>query len=162
MMQTVRPSIIAVPVTTPSAGRSGSLEFASFASSTNDPASTSFAMRSRAKSFPVSAFFWWYFGAPPFSTRARDSFSLESVDTPQLLGVPWSRIKRSRGGWRRLHACRGFHDARGLENELRHGQRTEAEEDRDEASERDGDLERALRRFLVDASNRGFQRGART
>ena len=37
MMQTVRPSIVAVPVTTPSAGSSGSRLFASAASSTNDP-----------------------------------------------------------------------------------------------------------------------------
>ena len=33
-------------------------------------------MRSRAKSLPCSAFFWWYFGAPPFSTRASASFEL--------------------------------------------------------------------------------------
>ena len=29
-------------------------------------------MRSRAKSLPCSAFFSWYFGAPPFSMRARE------------------------------------------------------------------------------------------
>src|SRR5580693_7888369 len=69
MIATGRPATSAVPVTTPSAGSSGSRLFASAASSTKEPSSTRRAMRSRAKSLPVSAFFAWYFGAPPFSMR---------------------------------------------------------------------------------------------
>src|SRR5437763_1052436 len=80
MIATVRPAIFPVPVTTPSAGKSGSWLLASSASSTKVPASTNRAMRSRAKSFPCSAFFWWYFGAPPFSARSSASRSVLSVD----------------------------------------------------------------------------------
>ena len=32
-----------------------------------------------------SAFFWWYFGAPPFSTRARTSRTLASRDIDRVL-----------------------------------------------------------------------------
>ena len=71
MIATVRPSIVPVPVITPSAGRSPArASLASSASSTNEPGSSSRAMRSRAKSFFCSPFFWWYFGAPPFSMSA--------------------------------------------------------------------------------------------
>ena len=52
MMHTGRPSTRALPVTTPSAGRSspGAVAFASSPSSTNVPASTSSAIRSRTNS----------------------------------------------------------------------------------------------------------------
>ena len=69
--QTGRPSIVAVPVITPSAGRSPASTLASWPSSANEPSSTSRAIRSRAKSLPRPAFASWYFAAPPPSTAAR-------------------------------------------------------------------------------------------
>ncbi len=56
MRHTGRPSIVAVPVTTPSAGRSPATTFANRPSSTKDPSSTSNRNRSRAKSLPRAAF----------------------------------------------------------------------------------------------------------
>src|SRR5215218_3119455 len=70
---TGRPSMVAVPVTTPSAGRSSATTLAKAPSSTKDPSSTSSRTRSRAKSLPLPALAWWYFAAPPRSTRARSS-----------------------------------------------------------------------------------------
>src|SRR5688572_28774036 len=70
---TGRPSIVAVPVTTPSAGRSPATTLAKAPSSTNDPSSTRRRTRSRANSLPLPALAWWYFSAPPRSTRARSS-----------------------------------------------------------------------------------------
>ena len=70
---TGRPSIVAVPVTTPSAGRSPAATLANTPSSTNDPSSTSSRTRSRANSLPFPALASWYFAAPPRSTRARSS-----------------------------------------------------------------------------------------
>ncbi len=57
MMATVRPPTRAVPVTTPSAGRSEARLFAKRPSSTKEPSSTRRRIRSRAKSFPWAAFF---------------------------------------------------------------------------------------------------------
>ncbi len=71
--QTGRPSMVAAPVITPSAGRSPASTLASWPSSVNEPASTSRAIRSRAKSLPRPAFASWYFAAPPPSTAARSS-----------------------------------------------------------------------------------------
>ena len=70
---TGRPSTVAVPVTTPSAGRSPATTLAKVPSSTNEPSSTSRRTRSRANSLPLPALAWWYFSAPPRSTRARRS-----------------------------------------------------------------------------------------
>jgi hypothetical protein len=70
---TGRPSIVAVPVTTPSAGRSPAATLAKTPSSTNDPSSTSSRTRSRANSLPLPALLSWYFAAPPRSTAARRS-----------------------------------------------------------------------------------------
>jgi hypothetical protein len=70
---TERPSTLAVPVTTPSAGRSPATTLANRPSSVNDPSSTSNPIRSRANSLPFSALASWYFGAPPASTRSRRS-----------------------------------------------------------------------------------------
>ena len=53
-----RPSTLANPVITPSAGSPSASAFANSPSSTNDPSSTSRAMRSRAKSLPLAAFAW--------------------------------------------------------------------------------------------------------
>src|SRR5438270_5007498 len=54
------------PVTTASAGRSADSALASRPSSANSaPSSRSSRSRSRTNSFPCSASFWWYFGAPP-------------------------------------------------------------------------------------------------
>ena len=59
---TGRPSMCAMPVTTPSAGRSPASALANNPSSTNEPSSTSSRIRSRANSLPFSAFASWYFG----------------------------------------------------------------------------------------------------
>src|SRR5512146_820942 len=67
---TGRPSMVPMPVTTPSAGSSGSSAFARAPSSMNESASRRSASRSRANSFRCSAFFRWYFSAPPFRTRS--------------------------------------------------------------------------------------------
>src|SRR5512140_168003 len=75
---TTLPLIFPTPVTTPSAGSSGSVELAKAPSSTKLSGSRSSRTRSRAKSLPDSAFFWWYFGAPPFSMRASAAFTLSS------------------------------------------------------------------------------------
>jgi len=80
MIATTRPAMRAVPVTTPSAASSGSLAFASIASSTNEPSSTRMRMRSRAKSFFCSVFFSWYFGAPPWAIRSASSLNFSSSD----------------------------------------------------------------------------------
>ena len=53
---TGRPSIVAAPVTTPSAGRSPAVTLANTPSSTNEPSSTSRRTRSRANSLPFAAF----------------------------------------------------------------------------------------------------------
>src|SRR4051794_38438176 len=73
MTQTGRPATVAVPVTTPSAGRSPARTVAYSPSSTKDPSSASRAARSRANSLPFAALASWYLGAPPFSTVARRS-----------------------------------------------------------------------------------------
>ena len=52
---TSRPPIVAVPVTTPSAGRPSARAFANRPSSVKLPASVSSLIRSRANSFPVAA-----------------------------------------------------------------------------------------------------------
>ena len=57
--QTRRPSTVAWPVTTPSAGRPSAKALASSPSSTKEPSSTNRAIRSRAKSLPFAAFAWW-------------------------------------------------------------------------------------------------------
>ena len=54
--QTGRPSTRAAPVITPSAGSPSASAFAYSPSSTNEPSSTSRAMRSRANSLPLAAF----------------------------------------------------------------------------------------------------------
>src|SRR5512137_1724419 len=80
---TGRPSMVPSPVTTPSAGSSGSWAFASAPSSMKEPSSRSSRSRSRAKSFPASAFFWWYFSDPPLRTRA----SSRSIRASGVTGV---------------------------------------------------------------------------
>src|SRR5512137_1002854 len=80
---TGRPSMVPRPVTTPSAGSSGSCALARAPSSSSEPSSRSSRSRSRAKSFPCSAFFWWYFSAPPLRTRA----SSRSMRTSGVTGV---------------------------------------------------------------------------
>ena len=56
---TGRPSIVAVPVTTPSAGRSAARALANAPSSVKEPSSTSRRTRSRAKALPLAALAWW-------------------------------------------------------------------------------------------------------
>src|SRR5690606_10457930 len=69
--QTGRPRMVAIPVITPSAGRPSDNALAKRPSSTNDPGSTRWAIRSRAKSLPFAAFAAWYFSAPPARIRVR-------------------------------------------------------------------------------------------
>src|SRR5262249_32388337 len=97
MRATVRPDIFPSPVTTPSAGRSGSAVFAKLPSSTKEAGSRSRAMRSRANSFPVSAFLAWDLGAPPPPMRGRRARGVSSAGmgrgglargVPRLSGVP--------------------------------------------------------------------------
>ena len=57
--QTVRPSMRAVPVTTPSAGRPAASALASWPSSTKLSGSTSNSIRLRANSFPLAALAAW-------------------------------------------------------------------------------------------------------
>ncbi len=76
--QTGRPSIRAVPVTTPSAGSPSASALAYRPSSTKESASTSSAIRSRANSLPLAALAAWYFSAPPASTRLRSWSSASS------------------------------------------------------------------------------------
>src|SRR3954469_3985740 len=73
MTQTGRPATVAVPVMTPSAGRSPASTFAYKPSSTREPSSTSRATRSRANSLPLAALASWYLRAPPCSTVVRRS-----------------------------------------------------------------------------------------
>src|SRR6188474_477154 len=70
---TGRPSIVAVPVTTPSAGRSPAETFAKTPSSTNEPSSTRRRTRSRANSLPLAALASWYLTGPPSCTSERSS-----------------------------------------------------------------------------------------
>src|SRR5215831_5051123 len=91
MRATVRPPIFPRPVTTPSAGSSGSAELAKEPSSTKESGSRSRAMRSRANSFPVSEFLAWYLGAPPSRMRARRARRVSSAGMRQgalARGVP--------------------------------------------------------------------------
>src|SRR6266545_1459760 len=78
---TGRPSTVAAPVITPSAGSPSDNAFAWAPSSTNDPSSTSRATRSRANSLPLAWLAWWYFSAPPAWIRLRSCSraSLSSV-----------------------------------------------------------------------------------
>ncbi len=72
---TGRPATTAVPVMTPSAGRSFARALAKRPSSTKLPSSTSRAMRSRAKSLPASAFFSWALAAPPLRMRSTSEWN---------------------------------------------------------------------------------------
>src|SRR5262245_704574 len=83
--QTARPSIRPTPVTTPSAGRSGACAFAKTASSTNESASNSRAIRVRANSFFSAASFSWAAGAPPL--RMRSSFPRTPAPSTGLVGI---------------------------------------------------------------------------
>ena len=78
--QTVRPSMVAVPVTTPSAGSPSAFTLAYIPSSTKEPGSTSRSMRSRANNFPRRALASWYFLAPPAFTCSASDFR-SSVST---------------------------------------------------------------------------------
>ena len=75
---TTRPPTLPRPVITPSAGNSASSALAKAPSSMKLSGSTSMRTRSRANSFPASAFFWWYLAAPPFAIRASSAVSLSS------------------------------------------------------------------------------------
>ena len=77
---TRRPPIFPSPVMTPSAGSSASVALARAPSSTKLPSSSNRRTRSRAKSFPCSAFFWWYLGAPPLSMRSSSALIFASDD----------------------------------------------------------------------------------
>src|SRR5688572_1532893 len=87
---TSRPCTRAMPVTTPSAGRSPASALAKTPSSMNDPASTRSSMRLRANSLPVAVFASWYFGLPPFSAVAR---------VERIFSVGWLMGGRYHGLW---------------------------------------------------------------
>jgi hypothetical protein len=88
MTQTGRPSTVAAPVTTPSAGRPSASALAYAPSSTKEPSSVSRRIRSRANSLPLPALAAWYFSAPPASMRARSAASWSrSSDTDVLRGA---------------------------------------------------------------------------
>src|SRR6516165_2964429 len=78
------PSIVAVPVITPSAGSPSARTLAYRPSSVKLPSSVSSRIRSRAKSLPAFAADSWYFGAPPRSTPARTSARSECSATRGL------------------------------------------------------------------------------
>src|SRR5687768_1521623 len=74
---TVRPPIVPMPVTTPSAPRPSASQFASSASSVNEPGSSSRATRSRTGSLPCSAAFArWRSGPPAYARSNASSTSL--------------------------------------------------------------------------------------
>src|SRR3954469_6784006 len=74
--QTGRPAIAAIPVTTPSAPKPSFSQFASSASSANEPESTSRSILSRTGSLPCSADFSWWRSGPPARARSRASWRL--------------------------------------------------------------------------------------
>ena len=54
------------------------------------PSSSSSRSRSRAKSLPCSAFFWWYFSAPPLRTRAESPARCALPASPASRRWPFS------------------------------------------------------------------------
>ena len=80
--QTGRPSTVARPVITPSAGRPSASALAYIPSSTKEPSSTRRATLSRANSLPLAAFAAWYRSAPPAPTRLRTSARSTAVVHP--------------------------------------------------------------------------------
>src|SRR6516162_1152421 len=87
------PSIVAVPVITPSAGSPSARTLAYRPSSVKLPSSVSSRIRSRAKSLPAFAADSWYFGAPPRSMPARTAARSECSATRGLYLGPapgWS------------------------------------------------------------------------
>src|SRR6516165_6273282 len=78
------PSIVAVPVITPSAGSPSARTLAYRPSSVKLPSSVSSRIRSRAKSLPAFAADSWYFGAPPRSMPARTAARSECSATRGL------------------------------------------------------------------------------
>jgi len=87
---TGRPSTVAWPVMTPSAGSPSASTLASAPSSTKEPSSTRRAIRSRANSLPLAALAAWYRSAPPAYTRSRSLASSCSpiVTSTTSPGVP--------------------------------------------------------------------------
>src|SRR4051812_27551424 len=72
---TVRPPIVPMPVTTPSAPRPSASQLASSASSTSEPSSSSRATRSRTGSLPCWAALEWWRSGPPANARSRASWT---------------------------------------------------------------------------------------
>src|SRR6516165_5841682 len=81
---TVRPSMVAVPVITPSAGSPSARTLAYRPSSVKLSSSVSSAIRSRANSLPAFAAASWYLGAPPRSTPSRTAARSECSATRGL------------------------------------------------------------------------------
>src|SRR5215469_9062978 len=81
---TVRPSMVAVPVITPSAGSPSARTLAYRPSSVKLSSSVSSAIRSRANSLPAFAAASWYLGAPPRSMPARTAGRSECSATTGL------------------------------------------------------------------------------
>src|SRR5215469_11165987 len=81
---TVRPSMVAVPVITPSAGSPSAMTLAYRPSSVKLSSSVSSAIRSRANSLPAFAAASWYLGAPPRSMPSRTAARSECSATNGL------------------------------------------------------------------------------
>ena len=93
---TGRPSTVAVPVITPSAGRPSASTLANAPSSVKLPASASSSTRSLANSLPLAAAASWYRWAPPRSMRAR---IWPSSGWPAAASGPGSTGPAAASGW---------------------------------------------------------------
>ena len=115
---TRRPSIVARPVTTPSAPRPSSFQLASSASSAKEPASTRRSTRSRTGSLPCSAVFsWWRCGPPASAASSALANSVTAREPIRLGAVPVDRARRQHVGAERpaehlLRRARGLDQPR--------------------------------------------------
>ena len=91
--QTGRPATAAMPVTTPSAPKPSLSQFASSASSANEPASTSRSIRSRTGSLPCSADFSRWRSGPP-ARALLEGFFRSDTAWRNLSGPGFARLAR--------------------------------------------------------------------
>src|SRR3954470_3308615 len=121
---TGRPSIVAIPVTTPSAPSPSSSQFASRPSSENEPGSTRRSTRPRTGSLPCSAVFSWWRRGPPARAASRASWKSDMETTgnehgrslfgpgPMPVDGPGPEYVRSeRAAEHVLGGARGLHQA---------------------------------------------------
>ena len=115
-----RPSTVAVPVMTPSAGRSLCSALAKRPSSTKLPPSTSRRMRSRAKSLPASAFFSWALDAPPCLMRSISEWYDSGCMGTSRWMLQHMRCWKDEGSFRTPYAAHVTAIRSGLGAHLRH------------------------------------------